>query len=375
MSWFKFGSQSEVTDSEIPEIFPLSLAQDLFVKTDIVNTYVKILTDVAERTHGLPDKYAPLLWDNCLQSESNDGLITLLAKAMTDKADLFLVYVPSVGVLRKATQDEEKKIREDYKKSGSSKTGAFISFKHYRRTDMLLIFANFEYCVLNSLNKTLNISKAVQLKISDLRASTSAFDSSVPKAQAQSIAKALGRGNDVMIDAKDSIETAQVDTSSTEKAIGFLDAKRAFILNLPVSYISGIQTAGIGSSGDADARAIDRGLKPYFISIFQPALKAIFGVDTEFKSEDTGGVTIALEALKTFDLVSDENLSQESKREILARLFDLDPEEEQKNLDAEAKQREADAANNPPPKPVTNPAQPQNAPGVNQPPQNPKGNA
>jgi len=353
MSWFKFlGQASSEGESEIPEIFPLSLKEDLFVKTDLINTYIKILTDTVERTHGLPEKFQPLLFDNCLQSESNDGLITLLSKAMAEKTDLFLVFKPSIGVLRKATPEEERTIREDYKKTGKSTVGVFISFKHYRRTDMLLIYSTFEYCVLSSLHKTLNVSKAVQLKINDLRASTALSDSAVARAQAQSIAKALGRGNDILIDAKDTVETAKIDTMPTEKAIGFLDAKRAFILGLPVAYISGTQTTGIGSSGDADARAIDRGLKPYFISIIQPALKALFGADTDFKSEDTGGITIALEAAKTFDLVSDETLSQESKREILARLFDLDPKEEAKNLEAEAKEREAEAANAPPPKAI-----------------------
>lgn len=349
MSWFKFGigESAASNNCEIKEIFPLSLVQDDFTRTDILNTYLKILTDTVERTHGLTEKIEPLLWDNCLQNEANDGLITLLAKAMAYKSDLFLVYVPSVTILRKATSDEERKIREDYKAKGSSTVGVFLSFKHYRRTDMLLIYSSFEYCVLSSLNKTLNVSKAVQLKMHELRGGTALNDSSIVIGQAKNIAEALGRGNDILIDAKDVIETAKVDTAPTEKAVSFLDAKKAFILNLPASYISGTQTAGIGSTGDADARAIDRGLKPYFISIIKPALRALFGADTEFKSEDTGGVTIALEAAKTFDLVSDENLSQASKREILARLFDIDPEEEAANLEDEAAQREKDAAQAP----------------------------
>ncbi len=348
---FGFGGSGDPTDSEIPEIYPLLLRSELFLETDIVNTYIKILTDAIERTHGLPDKYQPLLWDNCLQSEVSDGLITLIAKAMHCKSDLFLVYKSGLGVIRKADQAEQAQIKLDYEKTGESKIGIYISFRNYRRTDMLKIYSALEYCVLASLHKTVNLSKAVQIKISDLRAGVSLADSGVAKDQAKSIAKALGRGQDILLDVKDDITTAQVDTAPTEKAIDFLDAKKAFILGMPFSYISGLQTPGIGSTGEQDMRAVERGLKQYFVSIIQPTIKALFGVDVEFKSQDFREMATALEALKTFDLVSDDNLSREAKKEIMARLFDLDPEQEAKALEADAAQSAKDVANAPKPQP------------------------
>lgn len=351
---FSFGTAKTCTESEIKEIFPLALSKGDFVKSDILHTYLKILTDTVERTHGLKEELQPSLWDNCLQNEASLGLVSLLAEAMTAKADLFLVYLPSVKILRKATSEEEKQIREDYKATGESKVGVFISFKKYRRTEMLEIYSAFEYCVLSSLNKTLNISKAVQVKINELRGSVSLSDSTVAVNQAKAIAEALRNGNDILIDQKDSIETATPDTSSSEKAIDFLDAKRAFVLGLPLAYISGEQTGGIGSSGENDMRAVERGLKQYFVSIIQPVLKALFGAEVEFKSQDFRQMTTALEVLKTFDLVSDENMSKESKQEIIARVFDLDPEEEQKQIEAEAKEQEDTETEDPP----TNPPNP-----------------
>lgn len=332
---FVFNKKNSVSESQIPEIFPLSLSKKLFIKSDILHTYVKILTDVIERTHGIPEDAKPSLWDNCLQNEANRGLVSLLAEAMTEKTDLFLVYVPSTKVLRKATPEEQERIRSDYKAKGESPLGVFISFKNYRRTEMLEIYSEFEYCVLSSLNKTLNISKAVQIKINELRSSVSLNDSSVAVEQARSIAKALGEGDDVLLDKQDEITSANPDTSSTEKAIGFLDAKRAFILSLPIAYVTGELTGGIGSSGEADMREVERGLKQYFVSIIQPVSKAIYKVDTEFKSQDFRQMTTALQVLKDFDLTSDEYMSRESKKEVVARVFDLDPDQEQKRLSAE----------------------------------------
>ncbi len=344
---WSFGASAEVGQSEIESIFPLGVPSADFIKSDILQTYTKILTDTMERTHGLNEKFDPLLWDNCVQSESSSaaGLITMLAKAMTDKTDLFIVYVPSVQIVRKATNEEEEVIRADYKKTGESSKGVFVSFKKYQRTDMLQIYSSFEYCVLASLNKTLNVSKAVQLKISDLRGGVALSDATVARDQAKSIATALRNGNDVLMDVKDQIETAKPDTEATEKAITFLDAKRAFILGMPLSYISGEQTGGIGTTGEADMRAVERGLKQYYVSIIRPVLDAIFGASTEFKSEDFRTMTTALEALKAFDLVSEDNMSREAKQEIVARLFNLDPEEEQQNIEQDAAQAQKDAAN------------------------------
>lgn len=345
LSW-AFKSNAELGNSEIVDMFPLSIRSDFFVRADILQTYQKILTDVAERTHGLKEENEPLLWDSAVATEAAEGLITLLACAMTDNKELFLVL--KSGVLRKADSTEEKKIREDYKKKGESSIGVFISFKDYQRTEMLKIYSTFEYCVLGSLNKTLNIAKSVQLKISELRSSVSLNDAGIAREQAKSIADAMRRGNDVFMDAKDIVATATPDTSSTEKAMVFLDGKRAFILGLPLSYVMGEQTGGLGSTGEADMRAVERGLKQYFVSIIRPVFEALFGDDVTFKSQDFRQMATAIEVLKAFELSTNENLSNQTKQEITARVFDVDPEEEKKRIEKEAKEREALKAANPP---------------------------
>ncbi len=328
-SWLG-GSSSDASSNEIKCLFPLALAADDFVKSDILSTYARILTDTMDRTHGLKEDLEPLLWDSCVQSDATHGLISLLAEAMTSMSELFIVYAPSAKVVRKATQLEQDKIRADYKTKGESSTGVFISFKHYRRTEMLRIYSTFEHCVLASLNKNLNVAKALQVKINDLRPSTSLADSSVAINQAKSIAEALRKGQDVLLDGKDVIDSASPNTEPTEKAMTFLDNKKAFILSLPLAYIKGEQTGGMNSTGEADMRAVERGLKQYYESILRPTLKALFGADTEFRTQDFREVTAALEVVKTFDLVSNENISPEAKQEITSRVFGLDPDKEKR---------------------------------------------
>ncbi len=313
--------------AELPQIFPLAVTTQDFVRTDLIVIYSKILTDCVDRTQGIPPEIQNSLWDNCLQNEANEGLITLLAKAMADKKDLYLVYVGAVNVLRVADQDEAIEIKSDYESQGRSDVGIYVSFKNYKRTDMVMLYSTMEYCVIASLNKMMNLSKAIQFKMNDMRGSVALVDSAPVAEQAVAIARQLALGYDVMIDGKDEIMTQTPDISSIEKSIAFLDAKRAFYLGLPLSYINGEQTPGIGSTGEADTKAVERGLRQYYISILKPVLEELFEIKTSFKSNDFRQIGSALEAMKTFELVGDDLLSKENKQLIISKLFDVDSDE------------------------------------------------
>lgn len=337
--WFGWSGSS--SSEEIPDIFPIGIKKDAFVATDVVNIFSKILTDVSERTQGLKEDQQPLLWDNCVQSESSDGLISLLAKAMTDKKDLFLVWEKAVNVIRPATPVEAEKIKADYKAQGKSPVGIFVSFRNFSRADMIKLYSALEYCTVSSLNKSMNLSKAIQIKMNDMRSSTSLADSSDVKTQALEIAKGLAAGKDVLTDAKDIIQTATPDLSSVKASIEFLNEKRAFYLGMPESYINGVQTGGLGTTGENDTKAIERGLKNYYQSIMKPVLEALFEVKTTYKSQDFRQIAQALEAMKTFELTSEEMLSMENKKKIVEILLDVDPDDNKGTVKAPAPQAPA----------------------------------
>ncbi len=324
MSWlqaFSFGSAVS-SSTELPVIYEFGLEFQYFVKNDLISLYSKILTDCIDRTQGIPEKYEHTLWDNCLESENRQGLITMLAEAMACEDELFLVY--KENVLRKATSDEAEEIKADYEEKAESKVGVFISFKNYRRTRILKVYSGMEYAVLNSLNKSMNLSKAIQFKMSDLRESVGVVDSQVVINQAKAMATALGEGKDVLMDDEDSIVTASIEMESTKQAIMFLDAKRAFVLSLPLAYINGEQTTGIGTTGEADTKAVERGLRQYWISIVKPTLSALFGIKVTFKSQDFRMIDSALEALKTFDVTGEDILSINNKRTIVSALLGVE---------------------------------------------------
>ncbi len=320
-----FGWGGSTPAAELPEIFPVPILQADFISIDAVAIYSKILTDVLERTEGLQEEQAALLWDNCLKSEKPDGLVTMLSKAMDGKKDLFLVFEKAVNVVREADPKERAQIEADYKKQGKSSVGVFISFTNFRRSDMVRFYIAMSYCTVSSLWKSMHLSKAIQLKFTDLRKSVSLVDSAGTKAQALKIATALGRGEAIMIDEKDSVETATPDLTATKEAVEFVGAKLSFYLGLPDSYLTGEQTSGIGSTGENDMRATERGLKAYYFSIIKPSLEALFEIKTTYKTQDFALIESATDILKTFALVDDTLVSADNKRKIVNGLLGLDP--------------------------------------------------
>lgn len=314
-------TSSSTPESELPEIFPLPIVQSEFVKTDVVTIYAKILTDVLERVHGLNDDEQTLLWDSAVKSNASEGLVTLLSKAMTDKAELFLVL--DAGVLRKATPEEQTQIKLDYEKTAESLVGVYVSFKDFVRADMVKLYSAFEYVTVSSLHKSMQLSKAVQIKISDLRGSVSLTDSSVAIAQAQAMASSLACGRDILMDEKDSVETSTPDLAAVQAAIIFLNQKRSFYLGLPAAYINGEQTGGLGSTGENDTRAIERGLKSYYMAILKPVLEALFDATLSYKSQDFRQIAGSMDVLKTLSLIDEELISKENKTKLVNQLLDL----------------------------------------------------
>lgn len=325
-NWFSFGGVATPGNSaeEMPTLFAMPVKQADFVDTEVRFIYAKILTDVLERTTGIQPKMQSVLWDSCLQSDTSDGLVTHLSRAMSKKKDLFLVYKPELGTLRQADQTERVQILDDYKLKGESNVGVALSFKNFDRSDMVEFFSTLEFLSLASLFKSANLSKAIQIKIKNLRASVSSGDSVAARTQAQAIAKALMEGKDVLVDGDDVITTTSPDVSPVKEAVSFLDGKRSFYLGMPMSYVNGILAKGLGDSGDADARAVERGLKAYYFSVIKPAVEKLFGITTEFKVEQFANVEAALEVLKTWELIGDEYISPENKLLVVNRILGVD---------------------------------------------------
>lgn len=313
LSGFGFGGSEVTPSNELPELFPLGLNSEKFIEIDVVNIYTSILIDVLQRTHGIPEEQKTVLWDNCLGNENSKGLVTLLAEAMYSEKDLFIVYRKDLKAIKVASIKEESLIRADYKISGESKHGIFVSFTNYRLSQILKIYSALEYCTVAGLNKSLNLALAVFFKYGDLRESIGAIDSSGPHKQATAIFEAIKAGKGAMLDAKDIIEMLKPDLQAVEASMSFINQKRSFYLKLPASYVTGIQPSSLSDTGQADQKAVERGLLIFYFAVIKPVVDKLFDKKTSFKSDDSVALSTGLEVLRTMEGTSEELVSMDNK--------------------------------------------------------------
>lgn len=360
MKWL-FGKDKGARSADgLNEIFPMLVSQKDFVRIDVQTLYSKILTDVIERTHGITEKVEPVLWDSCLKSENAQGLVSMLAEAMTDQKDLYLVYDKAIDLVKKASNEQQQQIKADYDKNNKSDVGVYVSFTKYEKALLVKLYSALSYCVAGALNKGMNLAMALQIAVNELRQGIGFTDSPIAIEQAKKIADALEQGIPVLIDKNDEIRNAIPDVTPVTNAMKWINERLSLYTGLPASYINGEQTGGLGTTGENDTKAIERGLKSYYKSIIEPVFKALFDLKLSYKSQDFRQLTQALEALKTFDLISDEYLGPVSKGKIIQSLLDLDDEDIKADKEAVEKLKkeiEAQQKNNPQPPPQQTPPQ------------------
>lgn len=332
MAFFSFLGGTKDAE-KLPDIFPIPIAQSLFVAIDVENIYARILTDVFERTQGIPDDKKTVLWDSCVASENRDGLVSMLSKALVAKKELFLVFTESTKVLVKASPSEEVEIRKGYEtkaepvKLADGKVGIYVTFKNYLKSDMVKFYSALEYCAIGGLWKQANISKSVQIKISELRGSVSLNDSSAAIAQAKAMADGMAEGRDVLTDSKDIIESLAPDMTATSATLELIAKKQSNYLGLPPSYFGSEKSVGLSDNGKGDSKKVEQGLKNYFFAIVKPVIDGLFGIKATFKSENAEGLESALKTLETMDRTSNEFLGADNKTLIVNKAFGLDEDE------------------------------------------------
>lgn len=318
-----WSSSPQTPSCELPDIYGFPCDKNLFTEIDVITIYQRILTDVLERTYGIPEEKQKLLWDNCLASENSEGVVTIISKAMYNMNELFLVYRKDLDVVRKATTEEERQIRDDYKKANRSNVGVYASFKNFKKCEMIKVYSVLEYLSICSLYKSANLSTAIQIKLEDLRKSVGAFDSDAIYKQAKDLAEALKKGKSVAIDAKDSIGTTAPDLTAVKESLAFTAQKQSLYLGLPASWVTGLVQKGLSDTGEGDSRAVERGLKPYFFSIIKPICESLFEGKLTFKTDNYYGIQTATQTLTTFEATSEQFVSKDNKTEILNNLFGL----------------------------------------------------
>lgn len=318
----EFGKPKALT-STLPVLWDVQLRASLYTEIQLRSIYARILSEVFARSYKIPDAFRSLLRDS-MEGGGQRGLIEHIVCAMANQSELILKY--EAGILHVPEYNERRKIIDEWKRVNKPQQTLYLSFQNYHKTTMLRQYLLHKYLLLCTQHKALNLSASLLIKIADLRKSVALNDSTPAKDQAREIAQALLDGAPALLDVEDMIELPKPDMSVLKEVAEDVHSEISLILGLPISWVAGIQKTGLGDSGDADARAIERGLEPYFWESAYPSFRLLFDNTLRFKTEDYRNVSQALEAMRTFQLDDGQLLPKELQQRILYQLLDIQEE-------------------------------------------------
>lgn len=280
-----FGKSSSSTETKLNAPFCLSINRKKFAEIKVFNLYKKILESCYSRSEGANDaaKIASL-FDSAEKSGSPYGLISLIAQAMTKKQEVAIIY--DSGVVRLATYDEKAKIKKDYVANASSSLGILLDFRQYDLTDLALEYMTMIFDILSSMNTQVGLAKALQVKISNLRATVSVNGKDEPINQAKAINESLNAGNSVLLDKNDEVAVLTLNSDSVKNAIALVNSQLATDFGVSISYVNGELTSGMSATGEADSNADEYGFQNFFNSIFKPACDKLYNWNLQFVSDD-----------------------------------------------------------------------------------------
>lgn len=339
MSIFKLMPRRDDFRCDLIAPFQLTMSEGNFIKTETKELYKNLLIECYNKSTGLDDKKSLAMWDNFerFNDKTTAGFIGMVAEAMANKTTAYIVYDKTTNVIRKATSDEQAQIRKDYQEKTKSDVGIMANFTRYDKTDVIKLYYALLYNVVDGLNISINVTKAIKYMASLLREKTNKASSEDIIKQAKEIVNNLKEGNPVLIDSEDKLESGTVDVKPVESAVDFICGRIAGELRVSLSYVNGKMTSGISSTGEADEQANERGIEIIFNSIYKPLVDSLFNVNVQFQSDNyhrLSAYSKILPIIESSDIIDDEQ-----KDEFVKEMFNIKGEAENDKLMASERVR------------------------------------
>lgn len=314
---------ASISDMSYP--FAVEVSAELFMKLKIEGLYSRILRDCIKRSiwqHSDKESIERSFYDCFENSENNCGLVSYIAKAMYAQQTKTLVWRD--GVLREATREESKKIKEDYRAVAKSNQGVIINFKDYELTQMLRHYFRQMYEVNLARTTTVNVAASLKIQIDKLREMVSNSESEQAIKQAKVIADALKNGRPVLLDGQDKVEgLSSINTEPLIVARDEIYSEIAQQTGLPTSYVSGEATTGASVIGDADINRESEAIEPYWLSIWKPIITNLYGVaKIEYRTDKWRAMESKLRSVSILESL--DTLTDEEKRDFAVKMLELD---------------------------------------------------
>ena len=328
MAFLGFRNKGQPTTAEMTQLacpYKLCMCERDFVRVKTLALLERILKRCYHKTAGIDrqvsDKIAQSVFLSVESGAEQNGTIPLVARAMLDRQKIYLVYSESLGLVRKATSDEQRELTEAYKNNNNAtgrlrdgKRGMVLNFANYDLVQLIKCYMTLIYAVMDSGNTQVNLSRSLQIKINKLRDNISVLTSDDAIKQSNNINDALKRGNSVLLDNLDNVIQTAVNADSTQKALDIFYSALAADIGLSMSFVSGVLTSGMSATGDADINYEENGIKDFWTTIWRPICVKLYGQEQiHFDTDRWRNLTARLQNLvyvENSSLFTDEQKKQ-----------------------------------------------------------------
>lgn len=271
-----------ITDLVSP--YKLAIDENHFINFNTALLYQKILKRCFAKSSGISESDARNLWDSVELSNAQYGTISRIADAMTNKRELILIN--DAGIVRLADSDEAQDIKKAYEEGRAVDKAVYMNFQKYTMTDIIKVYMSLIYDIMGGAKVNLGLSKALQVKIAELRKTIATSSSDDARKQAEAIVSALKDGKSIMVDAGDTIATTELQTAPVVDGLKLVYGCLASVLGVSTSFVCGELTSGMAVTGEADVNANEDGIKDFFNSVFKPVHDKLFSINIRFKSDN-----------------------------------------------------------------------------------------
>lgn len=330
----KKGDSAEKTELRAP--YKLTLAEKVFVDFKTENLFARILKRCYHKTLNLDDKDGNIASSVFFNTENNgkkNGTIPLIARAISRRTKIYLVYDSTVGLTREANTEEQKEIIKKYdsqnnkvSKLDRGKYGIALDFTDYELTLLVRCYMSLIYSVMSSANTQVKLSESIQIKIDKLRENISNLTSEDATKQANEVNDALKAGNSVLLSSLDQVIQTAINSDSIDKALDLFNTQLASDLGLSFSFVSGKLTSGMSATGDADINYEDQGIKDFWVSIWKPVCVKLYDrPKVKYKSDRWRAMEAKIKMLPFIETSS--LISEKTKQEYADEIFDINEDQ------------------------------------------------
>jgi hypothetical protein len=280
---FKFqgNSLSNVANVSIPMGWDYYIDKDTFIEFYIKTIYKKILQYLFHKTifDNNMDKKLNVFQDNFLNTEQNLGFISLLTDAIYRCESQVFRYDSGTNTIEKFSYRDGI--------NANDRHICVVDFSKNKSGILLLSqYVNMLYNLLTSEQKKANISNSLTFKINDLTDKVGMIEKKSVEQQALNIKNSILRGDMAVIDAGSSIDIGNTDITPETKTEETIKQNIAQVIGLPLNFLFGTSTAGIGASGENDTDSLERAMQTNFEIYWKPYVEKLFNIKIKYKVEN-----------------------------------------------------------------------------------------